>query len=91
MRKVLLRPLETAKGSWTKIVRSRGQFLPFPAFPIQALPALETWLDPSPKDVLAIGPLTNLALAYRAPEKLQRLVSNLDGGQSFQKAPYRAR
>ncbi|MGB0486056.1 MAG: nucleoside hydrolase, partial [bacterium] len=76
----LLRPLETAESILgPKGMRSRGQFLPnVPAFPIQeALPALETWLDSEgPKDVLAIGPLTNLALAYRSfPEKLQRLGS----------------
>ena len=76
----LLRPLETAESILgPKGMRSRGQFLPnVPAFPVrEALPALETWLDSEgPKDVLAIGPLTNLALAYRSfPEKLQRLGS----------------
>ncbi len=74
----LLRPLETAeKILGPKGMRSRGKFLPLvPASPVQeALPALETWLDSEgPKDVLAIGPLTNIALAYQAfPDKLQRL------------------
>ena len=74
----LLHPLETAeKILGPKGMRSRGQFLPLVlTSPIrEALPALETWLDSEgPKDVLAIGPLTNLALAYQAfPDKLQRL------------------
>jgi inosine-uridine nucleoside N-ribohydrolase len=60
-------------------MRSRGQFLPLvPAPPVQeALPALASWLDSEgPKDMLAIGPLTNLALAYQSfPDKLQRLRS----------------
>ncbi len=74
----LLRPLETAeKILGPKGMRSRGKFLPLAqSSPVEeALPALETWLDSEgPKDVLAIGPLTNLALAYQAfPDKLQRL------------------
>ena len=74
----LCRPLETAERILgPKGMRSRAQFLPLvPSPPVQkTLPALETWLDSEgPKDVLAIGPLTNLALAYQSfPEKLQRL------------------
>ncbi|MGA0339802.1 MAG: nucleoside hydrolase, partial [bacterium] len=66
----LSRPLETAERILgPKGMRSRGQFLPLvPAPPIQkAQPALANWLDSEgPKDVLAIGPLTNLALAYQS-------------------------
>ncbi len=76
----LSRPLETAERILgPKGMRSRGQFLPLvPAPPVQeALPALASWLDSEgTKDLLAIGPLTNLALAYQSfPDKLQRLRS----------------
>ena len=74
----LYHPLETAERILgPKGMRSRGQFLPLvPGLPVRgALPALASWLDSEgPKDVLAIGPLTNLALAYHSfPDKLQRL------------------